>query len=121
MFGENKMPVQIKKTYGGLSPGMLSDEVQGLLQKQGIVVVETESQTYGLPSGDTQSRTTLALKLPAEQEKDQKECGTVRILGSPRGETKMLLDIDETLFPHEKLSAFQSDLDFILGSYEVKW
>jgi len=56
------MTIQIKKTYRGLNPGMLCDEVQGLLQKQGIMTVETESQTYGLPSGDTQSRTTLALK-----------------------------------------------------------
>jgi hypothetical protein len=115
------MTIQIKKTYRGLNPGMLCDEVQRLLQKQGIIVVETESQTYGLPSGDTQSRTTLALKTPAEQEKDQKECGSVHILGSPQDETKMLLDLDETLFSPEKLSAFQGDLDFILGSYEIKW
>jgi len=115
------MTIQIKKTYRGLNPGMLCDEVQGLLQKQGIMTVETESQTYGLPSGDTQSRTTLALKTQAEQEKDQKECGRAHILGSPLGETKMLLDIDETLFPQEKLSTFQNDLDFILGSYEIKW
>jgi hypothetical protein len=100
---------------------MLCDEVRDLLQKHGIVVVETESQTYGLPSGDTQSRTTLALKIEAAQEKDQQECGTVHILGSPQGETKMLLDVDETLFGQEKFSAFQNDLDFILGSYEVKW
>jgi len=116
-----EMTVQIKKTYRGLSPAMLCDEVLGLLQKQGIMAVETESQTYGLPSGDTQSRTTLALKTQAEQEKNQKDCGSVHILGSPQDETKMLLDIDETLFPPEKLSAFQGDLDFILGSYEVKW
>ena len=115
------MTIQVKKTYRGLNPGMLCDEVQGLLQKQGIIAVETESQTYGLPSGDTQSRTTLALKTQAEQEKDQKECGRAYILGSPLGETKMLLDVDETLFPQEKLSAFQNDLDFILGSYETKW
>lgn len=115
------MTVQIKKTYRGLSPGMLCDEVRGLLQKHGIVVVETESQTYALASGDTQSRTTLALRTPAEQEKDQKEFGSVHILGSPQGETKMLLDIDETILPQEKLSAFQGDLDFILGSYEIKW
>jgi hypothetical protein len=100
---------------------MLSDEVRELLQKHSIIVMETESQTYALPSGDTQSRTTLALKMPAQQEKDQRQCGSVHILGSPHGETKMLLDIDETLFPKEKLSAFQSDLDFILGSYEAKW
>ena len=115
------MTIQIKKTYRGLNPGMLYDEVQGLLEKRGIIAVETESQTYGLPSGDTQSRTTLALKTQTEQEKDQKECGSVHILGSPQGETKMVLDIDETLFPQEKLSAFQNDLDFILGSYEIKW
>ena len=118
---ENKMTIQIKKNYRGLNPGMLCDEVQGLLRKQGIITVETESQTYGLPSGDTQSRTTLALKTQAEQEKDQKEFGRAHILGSPLGETKMLLNIDETLFPQEKLSAFQNDLDFILGSYEMKW
>jgi hypothetical protein len=92
-----------------------------LLQKQEIISVETESQTYGLSSGATQSRTTLALKTPAEQERDQKECGSVHILGSPQDETKMLLDVDETLLPQEKLSAFQEDLDFILGSYEIKW
>ncbi|NWF77235.1 MAG: hypothetical protein HXY36_01335 [Chloroflexi bacterium] len=115
------MTIQIKKTYKNLNPGMLCDEVKGLLQKQGILVVETESQTYGLPSGATQSRTTLALKTQAEQEKNQKECGSVHILGAPQDETKMLLDIDETLFPKEKLSAFQNDLDFILGSYEMKW
>ncbi|MGQ9546558.1 MAG: hypothetical protein ACUVTR_05290 [Dehalococcoidia bacterium] len=115
------MTIQIKKTYRGLNPGMLCDEVKALLQKQGIIVVERESQTYGLPSGDTQSRTTLSLAAPAEQEKNQKECGSVHILGSPQGETKMLLDIDETRLPKEKLSTFQNDLDFVLGSYEMKW
>jgi hypothetical protein len=115
------MTMQINKTYRELNPGMLYDEVRGLLQKQGIIVVETESQTYGLPSGDTQSRTALALKTQAEQEKNQRQFGSVHILGSPQGETKMILDIDETLFPQEKLSAFQNDLDFILGSYEIKW
>ena len=113
--------MQIKKTYRGLNPGMLYDEVKGLLEKHGVMAVETESQTYALPSGDTQSRTTLALKTQAEQQKDQKECGSVHIIGSPQGETKMLLDVDDTLFPQEKLSAFQGDLDFILGSYEIKW
>jgi hypothetical protein len=115
------MTIQIKKTYRGLNPGMLYDEVRDLLQKQEIISVETESQTYGLSSGATQSRTTLALKTPAEQERDQKECGSVHILGSAQDETKMLLDVDETLLPQEKLSAFQEDLDFILGSYEIKW
>lgn len=115
------MTIQIKKSYESLSPGMLCAEVRALLQKQGIMVVETESQTYALPSGDTQSRTTLALRIPAEQDKNQKECGSVHILGSSQGETKMLLDVEENLFPQERLSAFQGDLDFVLGSYETKW
>jgi hypothetical protein len=118
---EDKMTIQIKKIYRDLNPSMLGDQVRGLLQKQRIIVVETESQMYALLSGDTQSLTTLVLKTPAEQEKDQMECGSVHILGSPQGETKMLLDVDETLFAEEKLSAFQGDLDFFLGSYEVKW
>ncbi len=115
------MPIQIRKTYRDLNPGMLSDEVRDLLRKHGIVVVETESQTYALPSGDTQSRTTLALKTQADQEKNQRQCGSAHILGSPQGETKMLLEVDETLLPKEDLSAFQGDLDFILSSYETKW
>lgn len=115
------MGIQIRKTYRGLNPAMLCDEVRGLLQKQGIVAVETESQTYGLSSGATQSRITLALKTGGTYGKEQSECGSVHILGSPRDETKMLLDADEALCPREKLSAFQEDLDFVLGSYEIKW
>ncbi|RLC67072.1 MAG: hypothetical protein DRH97_05420 [Chloroflexi bacterium] len=115
------MTIQIRKTYRGLNQEMLSDEVRSLLQKQGIIAVETESQTYGLPSGATQSRSTLALKTEAEQEQDQKECGSMHIVGSPRDEAKMLLDIDDNIIPQEKLSAFQGDLEFTLGSYEIKW
>jgi len=44
------MTIQIKKTYRGLNPGMLCDEIQGLLQKRGIIAVETESQTYVFPA-----------------------------------------------------------------------
>jgi hypothetical protein len=42
------------------------------------------------------------------------------MVGSARGETKLMIDIDEKLFPQEKLNALQTDLDFIFGSYEVK-
>ncbi len=113
--------MQIKKTYRGVNAGMLCDEVRGLLQKQGVVAVQTESQTYGLSSGATQSRITLALKMRGSQEKGQDECGSVHILGSPRDETKMLLDVDEEHCPGEKLAAFQEDLDFVLGAYEIRW
>ncbi len=113
--------MQIKKTYRGVSPAMLSDEVRGLLQKQGVVAIETESQTYGLSSGATQSRITLALATAGTYEKGRNECGNIHILGSPRDETKMLLDVDDNMCPRDKLSAFEADLDFVLGSCEVKW
>lgn len=114
------MGTQIRKTYRGLNPAMLRDEVRGLLHKQGIAAVETESQTYGLSSGATQSRITLALQTQGGGD-NQSRCGSVHILGSPRDETKMLLDVDEAVCPQEKLSAFQEDLDFVLGLYEMKW
>ncbi len=112
------MGTQVRKTYRGLNPAMLRDEVRGLLHKQGIAAVETESHTYGLSSGATQSRITLALSTGGGHEG---ACGTVHILGSPRDETRMLLDVDEASCPQDKLSAFQEDLDFVLGSYELKW
>jgi len=115
------MTIQIEKSYRGLNPGMLRDEMQGLLEKQGIIAFETESQTYALSSGATQTRITLELKTQAKDEQDRKACGSVNILGSPRDETRMLLNIDETILPSEKLSAFQKDLDFVLGSWEMKW
>jgi len=66
------------------------------------------------------SRGTLTFKMPDKSGKAEKECLSAHIVGSARGETKLMLDIDETLFPQQKLSALQDDLDFVFGSYEVK-
>ena len=115
------MTIQIRKTYRGINPEMLCDEIRGLAQKQEIIVGEAKLQTYSLPSGSTQSRVTLAFKTQGEKPEDQKSCGDAHIIGTPAGETKMLLDLDENLLAQEKISALQEDLDFILGSYEIKW
>jgi len=115
------MTIQVKKTYRDLNPEMLYDEVRDLVQKQGIIVSESKVQTYSLLSGATQSRVTLVLKTQGERPEDQKVCGSGHIIGSPEGETKMLLDIDEKLILPQEVSALQENLDFILGSYEVKW
>lgn len=111
------MTMQISKTYRGINPEMLHNEIRDLVQKQGIVASEAKLQTYPLPSGATQSRVTLVFKTQAKQ----KECGSAHIIGSPGGETKMLLDLDENLLPKESISTLQENLDFILGSYEFKW
>ena len=111
------MTMQISKTYRGINPEMLHNEIRDLVQKQGIVASEAKLQTYALPSGATQSRVTLVFKTQAKQ----KECGSAHIIGSPGGETKMLLALDENLLPKESISTLQENLDFILGSYELKW
>ena len=110
------MTVQIRKTYRDINPEMLCEEIRGLAQKQGITAGEAKLQTYPLPSGATQSRVTMVFKT-----EDKKECGSAHIIGSPKGETKMILDMNEKLLVQEKISTLQEDLDFILGSYEVKW
>jgi len=111
------MTMQIRKTYMGINPEMLHNEIRDLVQKQGIIASEAKLQTYPLPSGATQSRVTLVFKTQAKQ----KECGSAHIIGSPGGETKMLLDLDENLLPEESISTLQENLAFILGSYELKW
>ncbi|MCK4387773.1 MAG: hypothetical protein KAW00_03280 [Dehalococcoidia bacterium] len=109
------MTVQIKKTYSGINPEMLRDEIRDLLQKRGIMVEEAKVQTYALPSGSTQSRVTMVFKAGEE------ECGSAEIIDLPGGETKLMVDLDERLLSREGISSLQKDLDFILGSYEVKW
>lgn len=109
------MAVQIKKTYSGINPEMLRDEIGDMVQKRGIMVEEAKVQTYGLPSGATQSRVTMVFKAREE------ECGSAEIIELPGGETKLMVDLDEVLLSPESISALQEDLDFILGSYEVKW
>ncbi|GAI68047.1 unnamed protein product, partial [marine sediment metagenome] len=52
--------------------------------------------------------------------KGEKECLRAHIVGSAKGETKVMLDVDEELFPKEKINALENDLNFIFGSYEVK-
>jgi hypothetical protein len=40
-------------------------------------------------------------------------------VGSAKGETRVIINVDEELFPPEKLTALQKDLDFIFTSYEA--
>ena len=108
--------MQIRKTYKEVNPELLYHEIRDFARKQGVVIGEAKLETYSLPSDSSTfiSRGTLIFKMAG------KECLSAHVVGSARGETKLLLDIDEKLFPPEKVSALQSDLDFVLGSYEVK-
>jgi hypothetical protein len=114
--------MQIRKTYKAVSPELLYDEVRDFVLKQGVIIGEAKMETYSLASDSSSfiSRGTLTFKTQSKPEKAEKECLRVHIVGSAKGETKVMLDIDEKLFSQEKVSALQDDLDFIFGSYEVK-
>ena len=108
--------MQIRKTYQGVNPELLYDEVRDFIQKQGAVLGEAKLETYALPGGSSHIvRGTLMF-----QSETEKECLRAHIVGSAKSEIKLMLDIDDKLFPQEKVSALQEDLDFIFGSYEVK-
>ena len=114
--------MQIRKTYKEVNPELLYGEIKDFILKQGVSIGESKLETYALP-GDTSSfvsRGTLTFKVQGQPGKEEKECIRAHIVGSAKTETKVMLDIDEKLFPQEKISALQNDLDFIFGSYEVK-
>ena len=114
--------MKIKKAYKNLTPELLYDEVRDFVLKQGAVIGEDKLDTYSLPSDSSSfiSRGTLTFMVKDKPGEAEKECIRAHIVGSARGETKLMLDIDEKLFPQEKVSALQDDLDFIFSSYEVK-
>jgi len=114
--------MQIKKTYKDVKPELLYDEIRDFVLKQGAIIGEAKLETYSLPSDSSSfiSRGTLTFKIQSESGKAEEECLRVHIVGSAKGETKMMLDIDEQLFSREKVSALQEDLNFIFSSYEIK-
>ncbi|MBI2979945.1 MAG: hypothetical protein HYY41_03855 [Chloroflexi bacterium] len=114
--------MQTRRTYKEVNPELLYYEIRDFTQKQGAVLDQAKMETYSLPSDSSSfiSRGTLTFKIRDEQGNADKECLRAHIVGSARGETKLMIDIDEKLFPKEKASALQDDLDFVFGSYEVK-
>ena len=109
--------MQIRKTYNEVNPELLYAEIRDFILKQGASLNENKLETYTLPdqSASFISRGTLTFRCKAD-----KECIRVHLVGSVKGETKLMLDVDEALFPPEKVSTLQGDLDFIFGSQEVK-
>ena len=114
--------MQIKKTYKDVNPELLYDEIRDFVLKQGTIIGEAKLETYSSPTDSSSfiSRGTLTFKIRGEPGKGEKECLRAHIVGSAKGETKVMLDISDELFPQEKVSALQQDLDFIFGSYEAK-
>jgi hypothetical protein len=112
--------MQIRKTYRDVKPELLFDELNDLFVKQGVSVGEAKMETYTLPTDTSSfiSRGTLTFNCPTDPGGQKKECIRLHIVGSASGDTKVMIDIDDSLFSRKKLAAFQDDLGFMLGSYE---
>lgn len=110
--------MQIRKTYMEVNPELLYAEIRDFALKQNIELDESSLETYTQPdqSADFVSRGTLIFKCRNEE----KPCLQAHIVGTPRAETKLMMDVDEDLFSRDKLSNLQEDIDFIFGSYELK-
>jgi hypothetical protein len=113
--------MQIRKTYKEVNPELLNAELKDFILIQGVSLGENKMETYTLPDESALfgTRATLTFNTRGTG-KEEKECIRVHIVGRAKGETKLMIDVDEKLFPAEKLTAFQTDLDFIFGSYEMK-
>ena len=110
----------INITYRNINPELLYDEVKDFVQKQGATLADSKLQTYALPGGWSHTvRGTLIFTAKDEQGRSG-EGVRVHIVGSAEGETKMMMDIDEKLFPLQKISALEEDLGFVFGACQVQ-
>ena len=110
------MAARVRKTYRGLNPEMVYDEVRDLVARHGLDAGAARMQTYSIQSGATQSRVTVPIR-----NAEGAECGSLHVLGSAGGDVGLSLDIDEGRVAAAVISSLQGDIDFMLGPYEVKW
>lgn len=112
--------MQIRKTYREVNPELLFYEIRDFVRNRGAALHEAKLETFSLPTDSSSfiSRGTLTFNIQDPADKTEKECLRAHIVGSARNETKLMLDFTDSLFPKEKISALQADLDFIFGSYE---
>ena len=110
---------QVRKTYQEINPELLYAEARDFILKQGeLSLDENKIETYTLPDESATFVSRGTLTFGKKSGNSEKECLRVHIVGSARGETKLMLDIDDALFPDDKVSALMDDLDFIFASYE---
>jgi hypothetical protein len=112
--------MKIRKTYNEVNPQLLYDEIKDFVLKQGTIVGESRLETYLVPDNSSAFifRGTITFRVQDEQDKATKECLRAHVVGTARGETKLMLDINDELFTQEKVTALQDDLDFIFREYE---
>lgn len=108
--------MQIRKRYGNINPQLLYDEVRDFTLKQGAVLSDASMETYSSATDSSSfiSRGTLTFRMPG----GPGIALTVHVVGSGNSATKLMLDVDDAVFPADKLAALQDDLHFVFGSNE---
>jgi hypothetical protein len=108
--------MQIRKTYQGINPALLYDEIKDFVRKQGIKLDQDKLETYSMPSDSSTFvyRGTLTFNVQG------KEAVRAHIIGIDKNETKLILDSNDELFSSQKISSLEDELNFMLGSFEPK-
>jgi hypothetical protein len=108
--------MQIRKTYKDINPTLLYDEIKEFVQRHGLTLGQNGQETYSMPTDSSTFifRGTLTFLI------GEQEALRTHIIGTERGETRLMLDSDDNLFPGEKITNLVDDLNFMLGSYELK-
>jgi hypothetical protein len=108
--------MEIRKTYKDISPTLLYDEIKEFALGQGVILKQDKFESYSKPSDSSTFtyRGTMAFNLQG------KEALSVHIIGEDKGETRLMLDSSDEVFPAVKMKALEDNLNFILGSYESK-
>ncbi|MCR4394834.1 MAG: hypothetical protein NUV31_10730 [Dehalococcoidales bacterium] len=108
--------MQLRKAYQEINPTLLYDEIKELVTRAGASLDQNRLETYSMPSDSSTFvyRGTLTFKIQG------KEAIRAHIIGVDRGETRLILDSDDSIIPPEKIQSIEKDLDFMLGSYESK-
>jgi hypothetical protein len=106
--------MQIRKTYKGINPALLYDEIKEFVRKQGVTIDQDKLETYSMPSDSSTFvyRGTLTFKV------QDKEALRAHIIGVDKNETKLMLDSNDELFPSQKIATLEDELNFMLGSFE---
>jgi hypothetical protein len=106
--------MQIRKTYKGINPALLYDEIKEFVGKQGISLDQDKLETYSLPSDSSTFiyRGTLTFLVQG------KEALRAHIIGVDKNETKLMLDSNDDLFSSQKIASLEDELNFMLGSFE---
>jgi len=114
--------MQIRKVYEKINPQLLYDEVKDFVQKHGAAISEAKLVNYSVPNDSSAcvSRGTLIFNTANEDKKSGKECLRAYIVGSQKGEVKLILDFNESLFTQKMADELKSDLDFIFSQSDKK-